>query len=242
MIRKLSSFARLFFIGMLFFSIQMVSAQKVESVRIEPDSLDRYGAIGIRPGMFNNIKKENQFTSASWGVFLDYNFGKYRHSIEIDFLAKRFRKFFRNTYSPCFTYHFAVKKQLPGKMELHPGVFLNYRRDIENQKETYYFNDTAYLKRGLHNILSVGPSIELSRRIFFSERNGFLTLGFRVAYSFDIMGFGNTFKGPFLPESSRRWVVTRDRFQRDALVVTLKIGWGKFVRPEKISPVNDFEF
>lgn len=240
MTRPLQVF-RLYFLCILFFASGTVSAQKIESIKIASDSLDRYGAIGLRPGIFNNLKKENQFTSATWGVFIDYNFGKYRHSIEIDFLAKRFRKIFRNTYAPCFTYHFSVKKQLPGKMELHPGVFFNCRKDMPNRKETYIFNDTAYLKSGQHTIFSIGPSIELSRRIFFSERNGFLTLGFRIAYSFDLMGFGYTFKGPFIPVTDRKWVVPADRFQKDVLTFTLKIGWGKFVRPEKIIPVDDAE-
>lgn len=229
------------FLWIVLFTSQSVDAQTVSAVKIGPDSLDRYGVFGIRPGMFLNLKKENRFASATCGVFLDYNFGKFRHSIELDFLTKSFRKFFRNAYSPCFAYHFSVKKQLRGKMELHPGIFINCRRDMPNRRESFNFNDTAYLKTGQHTIFSIGPSIEISRRVFFSEKNGFLVFGLRAAYSFDILGFGNIYEGPNTSGDRQGWIASSKRFQKDALVFTLKIGWGKFVRPERVPPKVDFE-
>lgn len=234
MTRQLSRVAKLQFLWMLFFSIHSVSAQTVDSREVVKDSMDRYGSFGIRPGAFFNLKKENRFASAALGVFLDYNFGIFRHSIEIDFLTKRYRKFFRNAYSPCLTYHFAIKKQLNNQMELHPGIFVNCRKDVINRKEYVQFNDTiAYYITGRHTIVSIGPSLEISRRIFFPGKNNFITLGSRIAYSFDILGFSS-------PKSQER-LTSSSRFQKDALTFTLKIGWGKLIQPARNNMENDPE-
>lgn len=234
--KQVSLAIKLQFLWMLLFSAGTLSAQKADSLEIFKDSMDRYGAIGIRPGAFFNLNKENRFTLPVMGVFIDYSFGKFRHSIEMDFLTRRARKFFKNTYSPCLTYHFAVKKQLKHQMELYGGAFVNCRKDVLNCREYMDPLDSSYFKRGFHTILSAGPSVEINRRFFYGSRNSFLMLGMRLAYSFDILGFGSTYYGMGIPPSGSGRIAAAERFQRDAVALTLKLAWGKLVNTRQPKP------
>lgn len=229
---KLSLIAKFTFSCILFFAMKTLAAQS-DSLVIVEDSLDRYGTVGLRSGAFYNINKENRFMMPVTGVFINYSFGKYMHSIEIDFLTRRFKKFFRNAYSPCLTYGFAVKKQLKYKMELHTGGFVNCRKDIFTERQYISPFDTSAFKRGNHTVFSFGPSVEITRRIFFPGKNNFLNLGARITYSFDLFGFGSTYFPEEMIFEDFGPLAPKDRFQRDVMTFTLKIGWGKLVFPQQ---------
>ncbi len=208
------------------------SSQNLESEVAFDDSLDRFGAIGMRPGIFFNLNEKNSFTMSSLGVFLDYSFGKFNHSIELDFLVRKPKKFFKNAYSPCFNYHFSMKTLTWNNFNLHSGLFVNCRKDVLSRKQYYQPNDTvfSYSKEGFHTIFSFGPSLEISRKVFFPGKKSFLSLGARFAYSFDILGYGTTANSS-QAKSTGLWekIRAQDRFQRDAFALTLKIGWGKLI-------------
>lgn len=217
--------------ALLLFTANTALAQSEAAQKVFPDSLDRYGAVGLRPGVFQCLSEENQFGLPILGPFIDYSFGKYRHSIEIDFLTTRPLKFFKNAYSPCLTYHFAVKKQLPNHMELFLGAFVNCRKDFVNRRQYFTPHDTSDFKRGFHTIFSLGPSVEVSRRLFLRNKTSFFAVGARIAYSFDILGYGSTYNTAYgMPVDYWQKIPPQERFLRDALMFTLRLGWGKLVK------------
>lgn len=215
---------------MCFFVAGASLAQEDDAGFSPRDSMDRFGAIGLRPGIFFNLNEDNQFNLPLLGVFIDYSFGKFHHSIELDFLTRKAKKIFRNTNSPCFTYHFSVKAASWKKMNVHTGVFANCRKDVLTRHQYFHPNDTSFSfsVSGFHTIFSLGPSVDLTRKIFFPGKKSFMTVGARIAYSFDILGYGTTFYSA-QNKSTDMWqrIKVSDRFQKDVFVVTLKVGWGK---------------
>ena len=217
-----------------FFCSCIAGAQ--DSIPASRNPLHLNGVIGVSPGMFFNLNKQNTFKLASLGIFMDYNFGKYRHSMELDFLTIKPRKFLRNAESPSLSYRLSYRVRTVSRFDFYGGLFCSLRKDLLHKDDYFRNYDTlSPVAKGFQNILSIGPSVEVSRKVMLFSKVNFLEFTARIAYSFDLAGFGTY---DIYPEVSynKRFLKPRERFQRDAFYINLRIGWGTVIKGEPKYP------
>lgn len=64
------------------------------------------------------------------------------------------------------------------------------------------------------------------------SKTAFLEFTARMAYSFDLFGFGTYDIYPDVTYR-KRFLKPKERFQRDAFYINFKIGWGTVIKPEE---------
>ena len=208
-----------------------------DSTVIDPES--RFNSAGIKQGGFVNVNPQNNFGLGIVGVYLGFNFGDYYTNVEVDFLAKGYRKLFRGLAHPGFELNVTRRLLSLGKFDFQAGLSTVYRMDMNQKSRLTALQDSTNLDySGETSSLSIGPLVRVMYKLGGRGRV-FSELSVDLQYNFDVFGHGHVYQLN-ASNSYHGYIPARFRMQRDVFSLELRIGIGQYTR-KKISYVPDPE-
>ena len=219
----------------LLFYVRNSHAQ--DSTIIDPES--RFNSAGIKQGGFVNVNPQNNFGLGIVGVYLGFNFGEYYTNLEVDFLAKGYRKLFKGMTHPGFEINVTRRFLSLGKLDFQAGLSAVYRLDMSQKSRLIVLQDSTNLDySGETSSLAIGPLVRVMYKLGGRGRV-FSELSVDLQYNFDVFGHGHVYQLN-ASNSYHGYIPGRFRMQRDVFSLELRIGIGQYTR-KKISYVPDPE-